>query len=159
MITISINTEHLFALVNQRSLYIANQIDPALNEIMIDKIPITEDERDFFKVALRDAAVRIASIIRSLSRDVSAPFILDEENGQLHYTLDETQHAQPQVIESIMPALIMRACVLWIITDWLRIRGLHRDYYMTELTEWEEVKGELKKLSIKNTARIKSTYY
>ena len=159
MITVSINTEHLFSLVNQRSLYIANQLDPQLNELMIDVIPITEDERDFFKIALRDAAVRLASVISPISKDASTPFILDEENGLLHYTVDETRHSQPQLLESIMPALIMRGCVVWILSDWLRIKGLHRDFYQTELAEWEEVKGELKKKKKKKTSRLKMTYY
>jgi hypothetical protein len=159
MLSITINTEHIFNQVNMRSLYISDQVDPALGELMIDKIPLTEDERDFFKIALRDASARIASMLSYMYTGIANPFVLDEENGLLIYNINEEAHSHPQIIESILPALIMRACVVWIIKEWLRTKGIANSYYLTELAEYDEVISEIKKLTKQKTSRLQYRTY
>ena len=153
---ISVNIEHIFNQVNQRTLYIADQVDPSLGEMMIDKIPITEDDRSFFKIALRDASVKTALILSPLTKGISQPFVVNEDDSVVSFQLDETKSsAQLPILETVMPGLIMRGIVLWITAEWLRIKGLNASYYSTETQELEIVKNEIKSISKQKTTRLK----
>lgn len=153
---ISVNIEHIFNQVLQRTLYIADQIDTNLGEMMIDKIPITEDDRSFFKIALRDASVKIALIVSPLTRGISQPFVVNETDGVVSFTLDESKSStQLPILETVLPGLIMRGMVLWITSEWLRIKGLNASYYVTETQELEIVKNEIKSISKQKTTRLK----
>ena len=153
---ISVNIEHIFNQVNQRTLYIADQVDPSLGEMMIDKIPITEDDRSFFKIALRDASVKTALILSPLTKGISQPFVVNEVDSVVSFQLDETKSsAQLPILETVMPGLIMRGIVLWITAEWLRIKGLNASYYSTETQELEIVKNEIKSISKQKTTRLK----
>ena len=153
---ISVNIEHIFNQVNQRTLYIADQVDPSLGEMMIDKIPITEDDRSFFKIALRDASVKMALILSPLTKGISQPFVVNEDDSVVSFQLDETKSsAQLPILETVMPGLIMRGIVLWITAEWLRIKGLNASYYSTETQELEIVKNEIKSISKQKTTRLK----
>lgn len=85
--TISIDIEYLFNLVNQRTLYIADQANPALNEQMIDKIPLTLDEYDAFLVFMRSGAAEILHKVSRLAFDVESPlaYAVDAEDEQRRY--------------------------------------------------------------------------
>ena len=160
MINISINIEHLFNLVNQRTLYIADQIDAALGAMMIDKVPITEDDRTYFNTALRDASVRVALKFSALSKGLDVPFTVDETNGVVVFRVDETRSStQAAILETVLPGMIMRAIMLWIVSDWLRIKGVSANYYVTESQELETLLNEIKSLSKQKTARIKYMMY
>lgn len=153
---ISVNIEHIFNQVLQRTLYIADQIDTNLGEMMIDKIPITEDDRSFFKIALRDASVKIALIVSPLTRGISQPFVVNETDGVVSFTLDESKSStQLPILETVLPGLIMRGMVLWITSEWLRIKGLNASYYVTETQELDIVKNEIKSISKQKTTRLK----
>ena len=153
---ISVNIEHIFNQVLQRTLYIADQIDTALGEMMIDKIPITEDDRSFFKIALRDASVKIALIVSPLTKGITQPFVVNETDGVVSFTLDESKSStQLPILETVLPGLIMRGIVLWITAEWLRIKGLNASYYITETQELEIVKNEIKSISKQKTTRLK----
>ena len=153
---ISVNIEHIFNQVLQRTLYIADQIDTNLGEMMIDKIPITEDDRSFFKIALRDASVKIALIVSPLTKGISQPFVVNEIDGVVSFTLDESKSStQLPILETVLPGLIMRGMVLWITSEWLRIKGLNASYYVTETQELEIVKNEIKSISKQKTTRLK----
>ena len=153
---ISVNIEHIFNQVNQRTLYIADQVDPSLGEMMIDKIPITEDDRSFFKIALRDASVKTALILSPLTKGISQPFVVNEVDSVVSFQLDETKSsAQLPILETVMPGLIMRGIVLWITAEWLRIKGRNASYYSTETQELEIVKNEIKSISKQKTTRLK----
>jgi hypothetical protein len=159
MTSIVIEIESIFNQVFLKTLYIADQIDPSAGELMIDKIPITEDDRGYFKSSLRDAATKLAVYISPLARNIETPYVVDEENGQIYYNINTSAHDNATLIRGVMPALIMRALVLWIIKEWLRIKGLSNNYYITEEQQWEFAVSEIKALTRKSTARIKYQMY
>lgn len=159
MIVATLYIDHLFSRVNQKSLYIADQIDPVINEAMIDKIPITEDEYDFFKIALRDACAKLLIYISPLVKGVQNPLQVNEEDNEVTFTIDDSRHYNPDMLGVILPDLLMKGIVSYIIKEWLRLKGINQIYFQSEMMEYDEVARELKNLSKGKTARIKQTYF
>jgi hypothetical protein len=160
MISIGINIEHVFNQVNMRTLYIADQIDPSLAELMADKIPLTEDDRSYFKIALRDACVKLALLLSPLTKGVSTPFQIDEENGFVYYNIDENRSGHnTSLLETVLPGLIMRALMLWIVCEWLRLKGINAMYYAAESSEYETVRLEIRNLTKQKKAKLNSNWY
>lgn len=145
---ISIEMETLFNLVNQRSLYIADQVNPELNEVMIDKIPITNDEYDAFLVFVRRGAMEIFKKISRMAFDIDTPFgfIEDEDTGeQTHivFKINIPEKKQQDIILNLAAEHIQRGLVAYVIMEWLRTKHLDSRYFELDLSEWQYTLSEL----------------
>ncbi len=152
-ITISVGIERLFTLVNQRTLYIADQVDPELNMLMVDKIPITRDEYDAFYVLMKRAATEVFKRISRLAFDLEDPFVyettVDDPDTEINivYKVVIPDGRQPAVIEPILKDHIERAIIAFIIMEWLRIKNIpNSSYYQLDIDELKYALDELSKL-------------
>lgn len=147
--TISIDIEYLFNLVNQRTLYIADQANPALNEQMIDKIPLTLDEYDAFLVFMRSGAAEILHKVSRLAFDVESPlaYAVDAEDEQkevsIVYTLNFGGVTQKDIVVTLLLSYIQRALVAYIVKEWLRTKQIDSNYFRFDLEEWDAMIAKL----------------
>ena len=148
--TISIDVEYLFNLVNQKTLYIADQVDPDLNEKMIGKIAITLDEYDAFKVFMRRGAMEAFKALSRLAFDTESPFgyIRDDNNKDvsIFYKLAFKDEVQANIAAPIITDHIQRAIVAYVVKEWLRTKHLNSNYYSLDQEEYDYCLRELRSL-------------
>lgn len=162
-LSIGIEFEYLFNLVNQRTLYIADQADPSLNDMMIDKIPITNDEYDAFIVLARKGAVEVFKALSRLSFDVSRPFYFlrdtDGKDVAVQYNMVTKSEQQNAIMEPILADHMQRAIVAFIVKEWLRTKQINSNYYQTDAEEYDYCMKELRSMKgYSNRAKTSFTY-
>jgi hypothetical protein len=163
-LSIGLDLQYLFNLVNQRTLYIADQVDPSLNEMMIGKIPITNDEYDAFIVLARRGSVEVFKALSRLSFDLTQPFsFLRDAEGKdvaIQYNFKTKDEQQAAIMEPILADHMQRAIVAFIVKEWLRTKQINTSYYQTDAEEYDYCMKELRSLKgYSNRAKTSYNYF
>jgi hypothetical protein len=159
--TITIELDYLFNLVNQRTLYIADQVNPELNEKMIEKIPITMDEYDAFLVFVRRGAVEVFKKLSRMMFDIEDAFTYTITYAgvytEINYIINIPDEKQESIILSMATDHIQRALVAFVVMEWLRTKQIDSNYFRLDQHEYEYCLMELSRL--KNySSKPKLTY-
>jgi len=152
MTTLYFETDYIFSLVNQRTIYLHKQIDPQLTQQMEDVIILTEDERDFFRVELRNAGIEVFKVLSSLSRGLDAPYAIDDyevsEGVEVECVIYKIQLKEDTYEAIIIPVLqnnIQQALMHFIVLRWLKLKTLNNQpFFAIEQQEFDNAIKEIR---------------
>jgi len=146
MTTLYFETEYIFQLINQRTIYLHKQIDPQLTQQMEDVVVFTEDEKDFFRVELRNAGIEVFKALSSLSRGITEPYAIDDyevsEGNDVECVIYKIQLKDEDYTDIIVPVLqnkIQQALMHFIVLRWLKLKSLNNQpFFALEQQEFDE---------------------
>ena len=168
MTEIRINIPYLFNLVNQRSLYVADHVDPEISRNTIEKIPLTMDEYDAFLVLMRNGATEVFKKISRLSYNIVAPFTYEtveadvdvEATTNILYKVVFGDTQQTEIIIPIITDNIQRALRAFIIMEWFKMKGVSTTQMQLDQYEWDYCTKELSSIKdYSKRAKVKYHYF
>lgn len=140
MITFVISKQELFDLVNQETVYMSDPIGSAQDNTvkrLADVLPMTENERDYFNTKLFEVGVRILEKIAPYTKDIDTPYAITDETDATYpdsvvYKFTLPDGANGTVIIPLIQQYIVEALVRYIVTEWLKIKGVNTEHKETE---------------------------
>lgn len=132
----------------------------------IDKFAITESERDFFNVTIKQAARDVFKKFSVLSRDITDALQFKSDDVASTSTFDEsvsvvyifeTPTYWDDNLTEVFDQKVEEAIISYILKKWFRLKNL-KDVALYEETNYEDILKEIKSLVNHRTQTTQRTY-